>query len=240
MNIDYDAVSQFFDERGKKEGLAHKYNYVLFQDSNPRLARQRDMQEKEKIRPFLPQNGDAKMRVLDIGCGIGRWGEALLEMGYDYVGIDGSEAMLRIANENLSAYENKKLLAGKVQEFPSVLESAGEDRPFDMVFANGIFMYLNDADFRKALQDIRLSLNDHFLLYFMESMGWMERLTLDRVHSDEMGQTYSAIYRSVNEYRRSFTEAFGKTAYPVADGVLYGKELENQTDTVDYYFVFRR
>lgn len=51
--IDYAGVQRFFDERSANDGLKSKYNYVLFQDDNPKLAIERDNAEKEKVGPVL-------------------------------------------------------------------------------------------------------------------------------------------------------------------------------------------
>ena len=107
VELSYGDVKKFFDERGENDALKNKYNYVLFQDQEPELAIRRDAQEKEKIGALLSLS--RPLRVLDIGCGIGRWGEYLLEQGAYYVGIDGSEKMIERAEMNLKQYASKKL-----------------------------------------------------------------------------------------------------------------------------------
>ena len=77
VDLDYKDVQRFFDTRGENKQLGSKYNYVLYQDDCPELAVKRDLQEKEKISQMLSL--ECGQRVLDIGCGIGRWGEYLLE-----------------------------------------------------------------------------------------------------------------------------------------------------------------
>ena len=53
IDLDYQAVQKFFEERGANKHLDNKYNYVLFQDDNPELAVRRDAMEKEKIGVLL-------------------------------------------------------------------------------------------------------------------------------------------------------------------------------------------
>ncbi|MEH2931430.1 hypothetical protein VSQ48_16210 [Candidatus Ventrimonas sp. KK005] len=53
VDLNYDAVWKFFEDRGENDTLKHKYNYVLFQDDNPELAIKRDEIEKEKISELL-------------------------------------------------------------------------------------------------------------------------------------------------------------------------------------------
>ena len=44
-------------------------------------------------------------RVLDIGCGVGKYGTYLAELGYEVTLTDLSEEMLRHASENMSGYQ---------------------------------------------------------------------------------------------------------------------------------------
>ncbi len=141
-------------------------------------------------------------RVLDIGCGIGCRGEYLLNAGYYYVVIDGSANLIKRAHDNLSSFTNKKLLTGYFQNLKEVLASADEAY-FDYIFVNGVFMYLNDADYAKALIDILYICGEHGVIFSKESVARQERLTLDNLHSEELQQDYSVIYRSIQEYKES-------------------------------------
>ena len=71
-------------------------------------------------------------------------------------------------------------------------------------------------------------------------MGTDCRLTLNQIYSESLSQSYSAIYRSIAEYRASLTEEFGRDFEMVSEGRLFDKELENRKETVDYYFLWRR
>jgi hypothetical protein len=42
IDVNYDVIQAFFEERGSNKELSNKYNYVLFQDDNPELAVLRD------------------------------------------------------------------------------------------------------------------------------------------------------------------------------------------------------
>lgn len=55
------------------------------------------------LRAWLPMpSADHPLRVLDVGCGNGRWAWALEEWGIRcaYTGVDGDEKLLRLAAEN--------------------------------------------------------------------------------------------------------------------------------------------
>lgn len=238
VDLDYESVQKFFDGRGENKQLGNKYNYVLYQDDCPELAIKRDLQEKEKISKIL--TFEKNQRVLDLGCGIGRWGEWLLDKGLYYVGIDGSSKMIERAEENLKQYKNKCLIKGSFQNFIECLKKADEHQPFDKIFVNGVFMYLNDADYEQALKDIHSICGEHCELYLKESMGVDVRLTLNQIYSESLTQNYSAIYRSIKEYRESFVRAFGEDFNLVIENRLFNEDLENRKETTDYYFIWKR
>jgi len=240
VDISYEAVQSFFEQRSEKDSLQSKYSYVLFQDDNPQLAEQRDRQEKEKISALLrlSENDGKGLRVLDIGCGIGRWGETLLDQGYYYVGMDASPGLIALAEKNLPADRPRKLLVGLFQELTEKLAEAGETEPFDYIFVNGVFMYLNDADYQRALCDILKVCGKPCTIYIKESAGVEERLTLREVYSNGMRQNYSAIYRAIKEYRDSQTEAWGARFALLSEGVLFDQSLAKHKETTDYYFIW--
>lgn len=238
VNLDYKNIQEFFNGRGENKKLGNKYNYVLYQDDCPELAIKRDCQEKEKISRILTLKKG--QRVLDIGCGIGRWGEYLLGKDMYYVGIDGSSQMIERAQKNLESYSDKKLIEGVFQEFLDCLKAADEEKPFDKVFVNGVFMYLNDKDYAQALKDMHSICAKDCELYIKESMGVEKRLTLNQIYSESLTQNYSAIYRSIAEYKETLSNEFGDDFTLIKEGQLFDEELTNRVETLDYYFVWKR
>jgi SAM-dependent methyltransferase len=101
-----------------------------------------------RLRPGLRLRGEralrlveelADPRVLDVGCGSGRIGEATLELGArEYVGVDLSETMLTLAEERLARFGPRvRLVEGDFLEVP--LEGR-----FEVVLALGLFDYVAD------------------------------------------------------------------------------------------------
>lgn len=240
VDIDYGSTLSFFESRGDGKELGSKYNYVLFQDDEPGIAVERDRQEKEKICSALDWEGGGT--VLDIGCGIGRWGEAVLEKGWKYTGIDYSRKLLGIAEENLKGYGGMKtLLHGSFQEFKETFLKEGVERKFQKVFINGVMMYVNDEDLEKGLSDILEACSDKCQVYLKESMAAGERLTLDRFHSESLSQDYTAIYRSITEYKELVGRYFIQDGFVIKEeGALFEEGLRNRKETLDYYFILER
>lgn len=95
--IDEDDVKLFFNNRVNKN-LPYLINYTNYQDKHPELALERDKYEKDRIMPFL--NLQPESRILDIGCGVGRWGNHMLKILSNqgmYVGADYSGNILNLA-----------------------------------------------------------------------------------------------------------------------------------------------
>ncbi|MEV4647337.1 class I SAM-dependent methyltransferase [Saccharopolyspora sp. NPDC049357] len=105
------------------------------------------------LRMGLPGNG-AGLRVLDAGCGTGASTEAVLNAAplAQVVAVDASEQMLRRAR--LKTWPSSVRFAHcRVEDLPS----AGEDGPFDAVFAAYLVRNLDDPDgqlraFRRLLR----------------------------------------------------------------------------------------
>jgi SAM-dependent methyltransferase len=76
--------------------------------------------------------------VLDVGCGPGRVGEAVMEAGAArYVGIDLSPQMLALARRRLDHHEAVEFLEGDFMD-------VDVPRTFDVVLALGLFDYLEE------------------------------------------------------------------------------------------------
>lgn len=207
-DISYNSVDVFFEQRGDSN-LKHKYNYVMYLDEHPEVAIERDRQSKQKIEALLDIRKG--MSVLDLGCGVGRWGELFCRKGTFYMGIDGSKKMIQRAEENLSGYENKKLLVGNLRNVDKVLLSvmANSQQKFDIIFICGVLMYLNDTDVAAILRMLPSWLKNGGQICFIESMAESERLTLKDIYSKDLKQNYSAIYRTNKEFLALMAASLG-------------------------------
>src|SRR5688500_13730410 len=62
--------------------------------------RTRGSDMRPRMQPFidlLPRAANRAARVLDVGCGPGRDVQAFRELGFDAMGIDGSQGMVELA-----------------------------------------------------------------------------------------------------------------------------------------------
>lgn len=237
--IDDEAVHSFFDNRINKS-LYHRYNLVNYQDNNPKLALERDKEEKALILPYLNVRSDSN--VLDIGCGVGRWGDELslkLNNGI-YVGVDYSEKLIDIAIDHFSKCpeHNTRFCVGSFQDLPTVLKNNDLYMKYDTIIITGVFMYINDSDITQCLQSLGDISADGCRIYIKESVGVENRYTLVDIYSSELTSNYNAIYRSVYEYNELFSTHL-KHNNPVSQGETFSKgDLHNRKETTSYYWVF--
>jgi SAM-dependent methyltransferase len=84
--------------------------------------------------PFLELLPPPRGRTLDIGCGEGRVGAALVERGYDVVGVDSSPRMVELASEQHQA------VVADAAELPFA------DSSFALVIAYMSLMNFDDLD----------------------------------------------------------------------------------------------
>ena len=66
--------------------LAHRYR-EHFESPHRRAY---DAMAWDEVRPFLPDRGP----IVDVGCGVGRWVEPLLALGYEVIGIEPAPGMI--------------------------------------------------------------------------------------------------------------------------------------------------
>ena len=81
-------------------------------------------------------------RYLDLGCGSGRYAVNLARLGAEVVGLDFSDAMLKLARE----YATEQGVENKVQFVRTDMDEWMEKTSdhFDAAFAMGVFDYLAD------------------------------------------------------------------------------------------------
>ncbi|MDE6840292.1 MAG: methyltransferase domain-containing protein [Oscillospiraceae bacterium] len=236
VDIDYAKTRAFFDSRGEKYNEEHPYVTTMYQDSQPQLTDERNRAEVEKILPLLELGSDS--RILDLGCGIGRWADAIQCGVGGYLGIDFSGGFIEIAQKR-----NRKLgfdfVQASVCDFGEYFR-AHELQPFNRLIAAGILIYLNDADVEALFRLLSEILAPNALAYIREPVGIQERLTLKDFFSQELKHDYHTIYRTEAEYR-SMLETAAPGFQILQSGFLFDRPLlNNRRETSQYYYLIKR
>jgi SAM-dependent methyltransferase len=107
-----------------------------------------------------------KLKILDIGCGNGRFGKFLIDLGYDikYTGIDFADELLNVANRQLSEIEDLNLVKADILEF----DWEGHiENDFDLIVMFGLLHHIPGLINRKELIQTseRLLHNGGYLIF---------------------------------------------------------------------------
>ena len=127
--------AKFILEKTKKD-----YNLIAEEFS----ATRREIWEELK---FLFEDLKEGEKVLDLGCGNGRWYKVFKEKKVNYFGIDNSEELIEIAKEN---FPDAKFLVGDALNLPF------PDNFFDKVYSIALLHHIPSEDFRiKVLEEAK-------------------------------------------------------------------------------------
>jgi tRNA (uracil-5-)-methyltransferase TRM9 len=132
MDLDF---AKFILEKTKEN-----YNLIAKEFS----ATRKEIWEELK---FLFEDLKEGEKVLDLGCGNGRWYRVFKEKRVNYFGIDNSEKLIEIAKEN---FPEAKFFVGDALNLPF------QDNFFDRVYSIALLHHIPSEDFRiKVLKEVK-------------------------------------------------------------------------------------
>jgi SAM-dependent methyltransferase len=226
--LDYNRTLAFFEARSA--GAAQNpLTATMYQDAD--LANRRDDAEKQTALPHLRLCPDD--RVLDIGCGSGRWAQLIAPAVGAYVGIDFSAGLLNAARQRVGIASFQCMRADDIHPEALLLPP-----PFSLFVCSGILAYLNDIDVLRLFDTVSQSACPNGRIYIREPIAKSQRLTLDAYWSEELRSLYSAVYRTRSEYLDLFC---GLRAFRLlSEGEPFPRELQNRTETEQRFFILER
>lgn len=236
--IDPQAVLAFFEQRAEKAETLGPTRAVIYQDKNPQLAKHRDAAEKALLLPLLALN--PLSRVLDAGCGTGRWAQAVLPTCAQYVGTDVSPGLVRVARERFAAQHHAQFVVCPADQLS--LASMQAEQPFTHVLACGLFIYLNDTQALRALGCFAEMAAANCRVMLREPVAVEQRLTLKEHFSEDMDQHYHATYRTEAELVALACATLGQQGFTaVGQGdVFTDTALNNRLETKQRWFLWER
>jgi cyclopropane fatty-acyl-phospholipid synthase-like methyltransferase len=234
-SLDREQVRAFFEQRALKATELGPTQAVIYQDKHPELAAARDRAEKALLLPLMQLTPQA--RVLDVGCGTGRWADLVGPASGHYHGIDLSPGLLAVARQRLPGVRFTECPVDGLS-----LGAIGETRPFSHILSLGVFIYLNDAEWHSALRALLEVAAPACRIVLREPLATGARLTLSGHYSDEMEQTYHATYRNEADFLRTLAAEWEPAGLRLAaSGDVYAEAaLNNRSDTHQRWFVWER
>jgi SAM-dependent methyltransferase len=236
VDIDQSAVLDFFQARARKVAELGPLRAVIYQDKHPDLAEIRDRAEKQLLLPKLALGEDE--RVLDVGCGTGRWAKDILPSCARYHGVDVSPGLIEVARDIHGAHRHAQFSVCPIDRIS--LGAIGEAEPFTRVLCAGVLIYLNDDQLGAAMRAISQCAAGHARVVLREPVGIDGRLTIKEHFSEDMEQTYNAIYRTEADLLEVAAASLDKFRLLQSDDVYSDAALNNRAETKQRYFIFDR
>src|SRR5580692_8313144 len=119
---------------GERDGLAAVCAYGMPEFYNRAIH----LEQRRALEPWLKVS--AGTRVLDVGCGVGRWSRLLAARGADVTGIDLSPTMIAQAQRRAAAEGVAHRCRFQVQDL-SHLDAGGK---FDLVLGVTVLQHILD------------------------------------------------------------------------------------------------
>ncbi len=195
IEIDNNSTKEFWENRANN--INNLQTVLLGSDKTGIEQNTRNEHEKLIVESVVKQIQNP--RILDIGCGIGRWAENLINQFDYYTGVDFSEGFIDYASKKFSDNKNVKFCNNSILELDDTILSSN----FNFIICTGVLMYINDSNIFDILKAFRRVTPEY--VYIQESISLMDaRLTLNKFESKDLQTNYNAIYRTKQEYEEYF------------------------------------
>jgi SAM-dependent methyltransferase len=237
-DLDPEAVAAFFEARASRIEEVGPVKAVIYQDKSGDLAERRDQTEADCLMPRLALDGS--QRLLDIGCGTGRWTARIAPLVTVYHGIDFNESFLVHARGAHAGLRNCRFTCVGAEAISA--DALGE-ADFDRVLCAGVSIYLNGDQLARMYLGIAAVAADECRIVFREPVGISQRLTLSGHYSDELEHEYHAIYRTEDELLDAMREPLLGNGFELIDlGDLFEEHdgLNNRAETRQRRIVLER
>jgi len=185
--LDYGTVSRYWE----RAGPSILGPYMMEGFGFPAAAGRFRFRAECKIVKQLIDGADQEGNILDLGSGIGCWTEYFAQRFAEVVAIEASTPLFEALERRCRPLANVKLIHGDVMLF----QPEGQ---YEVIFLGGMLMYFNEDDVICLLRRLVPFLKPGGIILCRETTVRDFDITRDG--------DYQAVYRSVKNYRRIFSE----------------------------------
>ena len=172
---------------------------LLGVDKAPEAQDKRNKKEADILNNII--SDFSELKILDIGCGIGRWADNLKDKLDFYTGIDYSKGFIEYAKNRFASNNKIEFYEMSACDIDKIELS----KEYNLIICTGVLMYINDEDISRIFQAFKRISPEY--VYIQESISLMDgRLTLDNFKSKALKANYSAIYRTKAEYEEYYKQ----------------------------------
>ena len=165
VELDYENTLDFFERRAADAQAEDYLAVTVFRDREE--AERRHAEECLQVLPLLQFSQDS--RVLEIGCGAGRWaGTVLNEIAVaanNYVGIDFSPSLIKMARQ---VNKNPKAEFHVMSADALDMRVLGAGGPYTHAIITALLLYLNDPTVEKLFSQLDDLVDSGGVLYVRE------------------------------------------------------------------------
>jgi ubiquinone/menaquinone biosynthesis C-methylase UbiE len=190
--LDTKISQRFWDGVAQATTLTDKTSVGMLADGNEYIANYRRCEEESHfLKIFEPKKS---MRVLEVGTGGGRWAFFLADKVGFIAGIDFSEAMI-----NLAEQQRIEKNIDNIRFVHTDLLSFDDAQKFDLIYFSSVLQYINDDDVLASIQKAKAMLTPGGCIISRDTTQALKRVVMD-------GE-YPVIYRTIDEYKGVFASA---------------------------------
>ena len=241
IDIDSNAVKKLYRDRLERNGdKPIDAPTVLCSDTNIDNIEHWTKEELDRWFPMFKLSDESV--VLEIGFGTGRMSKYIIPVAKEYVGIDYVENFCATVQKraDISKKENTQLLNVSLEQLTETYQDSFSMK-FNRVFlSGGVFMYINDDVVQKCITQLTKMLQKSCTIYISEPVAVEKRLTLNAFYSETMHDEYSAIYRTVEEYKNLFNPLFQEGFELKICQEFFENDLKKMKETKQWMFLLER
>jgi SAM-dependent methyltransferase len=226
-----DGLRRYVDSDSYAESFGEQWNW--FDDTQLDRPDEKRVESRES---FFQKTGFSQeeldgSRVLDVGCGMGRFAEVAAAHGAEVVGVDLSVAV-EAAQRNLGELPNTAFIQADVFDLPLRPES------FDLIYSIGVLHHTPDtrAAFAQLPKLLKPGGRIAIWVYSSEGPRWYLTAELYRRATTRMDdKRLLKLCRAVAPLGRLYRTRFGKYLMPLLPVSKHPDPEWRVLDTFDWY-----